>query len=86
MHAIDTFVSRFTIVFRGTHIVVTPNLISKVLCVPRADHLDYPNHHRLSSISKDELASLFYEKAMLWGGTLNFSTFEFVKGPRTLIW
>ena len=85
MHAIDTSVSRFTTVFRGTHIVVTPNLISKVLlCVPRADHLDYPNHHRLSSISKDELASLFYEKAMLWGGTLNFSTFEFVKGPRIL--
>ena len=84
MHAIDTFVSRFTIVFRGTHIVVTPNLISKVLCVPRADHLDYPNHHRLSSISKDELASLFCEKAMLWGGTLNFSTFKFAKGPRIL--
>ena len=31
MHAIDTFVPRFTTVFRGTRIVVTPELISKVL-------------------------------------------------------
>ena len=44
MHAIDTFVPRFTIVFWGTRIVVTLKLISKVLCVPRVDHLDYPSH------------------------------------------
>ena len=45
---------------------------------------DYPSHWHLSSISRDKLASLFCEKAMLWGGTLNFSTIEFAKGLRIL--
>ena len=48
------------------------------------DHLDYPSHERLFSISRVELASLFFENAMLWGGTLKFSTTEFAKGPRIL--
>jgi len=30
------------------------------------------------------MASLFYEKAMVWGETLNFSTTEFAKGLRIL--
>jgi len=84
MHAINTFVPRFTTAFHGTHIVVTPVLISKVLCVPKVDHPDYPSHERLSSISRDKLALLFCEKAMLWGGSLNFSTTEFAKGLRIL--
>ena len=84
MHAIDTFVSRFTMVFHGTRIVVTPELSFEVLHVPRVDHLDYPSHRRLSSIFRDELAWLFCEKAMLWGGILNVSTIEFAKGPRIL--
>ena len=71
-------------VFRVTRIVVTPELISKVLCIHRVDHQDYPNHEHLSSISRDELASLFCEKAMLWGGSLNFSTTKFAMGPRNL--
>ena len=81
MHTIDTFVPQFTIIFCGTRIVVTSELISEVLCVLKVDHPDYTNHERLSSISSDQLASLFCEKAMLWGGTLNFSTVEFAKGP-----
>ena len=46
--------------------------------------IDYPTHAHLSSIFRDELASLFCEKAMLWGGTLNLSITEFAKGPRIL--
>ena len=84
MHTIDTSMPWFTMVFWGTHIVVTPDIISKVLRVPRVDRSDYPNHPHLSSISRNELASLFCEKAILWGGTLNFSTTEFSKGPRFL--
>ena len=84
MHAIDTSVPHFTMIFHGTHIVVILELISDVLRVPRVDHPNYPNHRHLSSISRDELASLFCEKAMLWGGTLNFSTIEFAKGTRIL--
>ena len=48
------------------------------------DHLDYLSHERLFSISRDELTLLFCEKAMLWGGSLNFSTIEFAKDPRIL--
>ena len=51
MHAINTSVPRFTMVFQGTRIVVTLEFISKVLRVPRVDHLDYPRHIRLRSIS-----------------------------------
>ena len=65
MHAIDTSVPQFTTIFHGTRIVVTSDFISKVLCVPRVDRPDYPSHPRLSSISRDELASFFCEKAML---------------------
>ena len=67
--------------FRGTHIVVTPEFPSNVLHVPKVVHSDYPSHPHLHTISHDELASLFCEKAMVWGDTLNFSTIEFVKGP-----
>ena len=81
MDTIDISVPRFTMVFQGTHIIVTPKLIFEVLRVPRVDHSNCPSHRHLSSISRDELASLFCEKAMLWGGTLNFSTIEFAKGP-----
>ena len=84
IHVIDTFMPRFTTVFRGTHIVVTLELIFEVLRIPRADLPDYPSHERLSSISRDELALLFCEKAILWGGSLNFSTTEFAKGLRIL--
>ena len=84
MYAIDTSMPRFTTVFRGTHIVVTPDFVFKVLHVPRVDHSDYLSHPRLTSISRDKLASLFCEKAMLWGGTLNFSPNKFTKGPRFL--
>ena len=84
MLAINTSVPQFTTVFRGTRILVTLKLISEVLRVPRVDHLDYPSHHHFSSISRDELASLFCEKANVWGGTLNFSTTEFAKGSRIL--
>ena len=82
VHAINISIPRFTIVFQGTCIVVTSKLIFEVLHVLIMDRLDYPSHRHLSFISKDELASLFYEKAMLWGGTLNFSKTEFAKGPQ----
>ena len=66
MHVIDIFVPRFTTVFCGTRIVVTSELIFEVLRIVSVDHPDYPSHERLSSIFRDELASLFCEKAMMW--------------------
>ena len=60
------------------------DLLLDILHVPRVDHLDYPSHPRLRNIPRDELASLFCEKAMVWQDTLNFSTTEFAKGSRIL--
>ena len=84
IHAIDNSISQFITVFRCICNVVTSKLISEVLRIPRADLPDYPSHEHLSSISRDELALLFCEKAILWGGSLNFSTTEFAKGLRIL--
>jgi len=77
IHAINTSIPLFTMVFRGTCIVVTSELISEVPHIPRLAHPDYPSHPRLRSISRDELASLFCEKAMVWGELLSFITQDF---------
>ena len=61
IHSIDTFVPQFTTTFKGTRIIVTTDLISEVLHVPRVVHLDYPGYKRLRTVSKDELTSLFCE-------------------------
>ena len=66
MHAINTSMPKFTTIFQGTCIVVIPKLISNVLRIPRVEHPNYPSHIRLHSISRDEMASLFCEKAMMW--------------------
>ena len=43
------------------HIVVTSDLISEVLHVPRVEFADYPTYDLLRTPSKDELMSLFSE-------------------------
>ena len=65
MHAIDTFVPQFVTTFRGTCIIVTPDLIAEVLHVPRVAHLDYPSCKHLKTVSKDELISHFCKKHSL---------------------
>ena len=84
INAINTSVSQFTKVFRGTQVVVTSMLVSMVLHVPRVAHPDYLSHPCLHSISQDELASRLCKKAMVWGDLLNFITHDFVNGPRIL--
>ena len=84
MHAIDTSVPQFATTFRGTRIVVTPDLISEVLHVPRVTHLDYPSCEHLKMVSRDELISHFFEKPSLWGGFLNTLYLGFAKGLRFL--
>ena len=61
MHGFDYTVPHFFTFVRGTRIVVTPNLIFEVLHVPRVVHPDYPSCHRLKTVSKDVLMSLFCE-------------------------
>ena len=67
MHEFDYFVPYFFTCIWGTRIVVTPDLISEVLHIPRVAHLDYPDSDRLRIVSKDELSSLFCETPSSWG-------------------
>ena len=84
IHGIDTSVPCFATTFRGTHIVVTPDLISEVLHVPRVAHLDYLNYDRLRTVSKDKLLSHFCETPSTQGGKKNTPCSGFAKGPRFL--
>ena len=68
IHGINTVVPRFATMFRATSIVVTPDLIFKVLHIPRVTHPNYPGCQCLRIMSKDELLSLFYKRPSIWGG------------------
>ena len=84
IHGIDTFIPQFATYFRGIRIVVTPDLISEVLHVPRVAHPDYLSCDRLRTLSRDELLSHFYEIPSSRGGKLNTPCSSFAKGPRFL--
>ena len=61
MHGINTSVPCFVTTFKGTHIVVTPDLISEVLHVPKVAHSNYPGCEHLRTVFRDELLSHFCE-------------------------
>ena len=61
MHRINSSIPQFVTQVRGTCIVVTQELISNVLHIPRVSHPDYLGCPRLRTVSKDELLSFFYE-------------------------
>ena len=61
MHRIDTSVPYFFSCIRGTHIVVTPKIVTEVLHVLRVVHPDNPGCECLRTVSKDELLSRFCE-------------------------
>ena len=67
MHGFDSCVPRFITHVRGTCIVVTLELISEVLHVPRVSHHNYPGCQCLRTVSKDELLSYFSETPSSWG-------------------
>ena len=84
MHSFDYSIPHFITFVRGTHIVVTLELIFDVLRVPRESHLDYPGCPRLRTVSKDKLLSLFCETPSSWGDYQNTACSGFAKGPRFL--
>ena len=84
MHGFDTSAPHFFSCIRGTHIVVTPDIVSVILHIPRVAHLDYPGCDRLRIVSKDELSSLFCETPSSWGDRQNTPCSGFAKGPRFL--
>ena len=61
MHIFVYSVPHFFTHVLGTCIVVTPDLISEVLHIPRVAHPNYPGYDCLRTVSKDELMSLVCE-------------------------
>ena len=61
MHEFDISVPHFFSHIRGMRIIVTLDIVSEVLHVPRVAHPDYPGCNRLRTVSKDELSSQFCE-------------------------
>ena len=61
MHGIGTSVPQFTMVLRGTRIIVTLDLVFEIVHVPRVAHPNYPGCQCLGTMSKYELLSHFYE-------------------------
>lgn len=71
IHDIDTSVPQFVSTFRGTLIVVTLDLTSEVLNLPRVAHPDYLGYESLQTMSRDDLISHFHGTPFVWGGNLN---------------
>ena len=69
---------------RGTRIAVIPDIVFKVLHIPRVAHPDYPGYDLLKIVSKDELSSLFCETPSSWGDRQNTFCSGFAKGSRFL--
>ena len=84
IYGIDTFVPQFATTFRGTHIILTRDLIFEVLHVPRVAHPNYPGCERLQIVFRDEPFSHFCETPSTWGGKLNTPCSGFSKGLRFL--
>ena len=82
MHRFDYSVPHFITRIRGTRIVVTPDLISEVLHVPKVEFADYPGYEHLRTVSKDKLSSYFYETLSSWGVRQNIPYLGFAKGLR----
>ena len=53
-----------------------------MLWVLRIEFPDYPSYEHLSTVSRDELMSVFYERPFVWGEQLFTPCRLFAKGPR----
>ena len=84
MHGFNYSVPLFVTSVRGTHIVVTLDIVSDLLHVPRVAHPDYPGYDHLKTVSKDELISSFCEHPSVGGDRQFTSCTAFAKGPRFL--
>ena len=80
MHGFDFSVPLFHTRVQGTRIVVTPEIVSDVLHVPRVEFSDYPSCDCLKIVSKDELISAFCERTFEWGDRQFTYYLGFAKG------
>ena len=62
MHGLNSSVPLFHTRIRGTHIIVTPQLVVDVLHVPRVEYPDYPGCERLRTVSKEEIIFAFCKR------------------------
>ena len=62
MYGFDYSVPLFVTRICGTRIIVTPDIVSEVLHVPKVVHPDYSGCEHLRAMSKDELISSFCER------------------------
>ena len=84
MHGFDYSIPQFVTCIQGICMIVTPDIVSEVLHVPKVAHPDYPGYDRLRTVSKDELSSLFCETPSSWGDHQNTPYLGFAKSPRFL--
>ena len=84
IHGIDTAVPQFVTTFKGTRIVITPDLISEVLHVSKVAHPNYLGCDCLRTVSRDELISHFCGTPSICGDKLNTPCSGFAKGTRFL--
>ena len=82
MHELDSSVPLFHTRVQGTRIVVTPELVSDVLCIPRVKHPNHPDCKRLRTVSKDKMISAFCKRSADWGDCQFTPCSTFAKGPR----
>ena len=62
--------------------MVTPDIVSDMIHVPKVAHPDYPGCDLLKTVSKDELISSFYKRSFVWGNHQFTSCLPITKGPR----
>ena len=62
MHEFDLLVPLFITRIQDMRIVVTPDIVSDVLRVPKIEHPNCPGCDYLKTVSKDELISSFCER------------------------
>jgi len=86
IRSIDTSVPQFTMRFKGTRIVVSLDLVAKVLRVPSVVHPNYPGCEpvTISGLCLETNSSPICGTPSIWGGRLNTPSSGFAKGPRFL--
>ena len=84
MHEFYYSVPSFITCVRGMLIIITPNIVSEVLHVPRVVHPNYPSCNHLKTVFKKKLSSLFCETPSPWGERQNTPCSAFANGPRFL--
>ena len=81
MHGFDFSIPLFSTQDRGMRVVVTPQLVTNVLHVPRVKYPDYPDCEQLRTMSKNEMISASYERPADWGDRQFTPCKAFAKGP-----